>query len=216
MNYPAFYYGIVESVNPDYSITFRIPEILDNLSEYPTASPLVGHTTEILPGHYVFILQPNLLQDYFYFQLDQSSFTGLKFGNCIIDISDGETITNKIVTLDSDGNVDKVLTESTMSKSSYVVTSNDSNGNKKSRISMNNNTISIEVGGIKQVIDASDGITTTASATKLGKGTAGKLTIDGVPTPTGSGPLCAIPFCALTGAPHSGSVAQSNTGIKLE
>jgi hypothetical protein len=37
--------------------------------------------------------------------------------------------------------------------------------------------------------------------------TGGKLTINGTVAPSGSGPLCGIPFCLITGAPQTGAVA---------
>jgi phage gp45-like len=38
--------------------------------------------------------------------------------------------------------------------------------------------------------------------------TGGKFTMKGTVPPTGSGPLCAIPVCPFSGAPHSGSQAE--------
>lgn len=38
----------------------------------------------------------------------------------------------------------------------------------------------------------------------------GTFTMKGTAAPTGSGPLCGLPNCLFTGAPHSGSVASGN------
>lgn len=90
-----FYYGLVVVVNADYTIRFRIPELLDNLAdeEYPIAHPILKHSSEIRVGDNVLIMQLDEdIQDFVYFSNDTSEFTGIEFGNNRIDISDGENI----------------------------------------------------------------------------------------------------------------------------
>ena len=39
--------------------------------------------------------------------------------------------------------------------------------------------------------------------------TGGSLQVDGAVSPTGSGPFCAMPACAITGAPHIGNIVTN-------
>ena len=109
-----FYYGVVNEVLENYSVRFRIPEIIDNLDddEYPIAHPILKHTSEIFKNDTIIIMQLDVdMQEFVYFSNDVTEFTGLRFGNAIIDLSlgkeDNPSLSIKIAELkseDEDGN----------------------------------------------------------------------------------------------------------------
>lgn len=93
-NKVKYYIGKVESVDKDYIVTFSIPDILENLSKYPTAYPKdTAHVKEIKIGDSILIEQLDSSTQFFsYNPLNKNNETGLYFGKVKIDITDGNNI----------------------------------------------------------------------------------------------------------------------------
>jgi len=144
-----FYYGVVNEVLENYSVRFRIPEIIDNLDddEYPIAHPILKHTSEIFKNDTIIIMQLDVdMQEFVYFSNDVTEFTGLRFGNAIIDLSlgkeDNPSLSIKIAELkaeDEDGNnleegeeysVLGPFTDITLNKDNVTILRSEANSDK--------------------------------------------------------------------------------------
>ncbi|MCQ2087895.1 MAG: hypothetical protein MJZ37_07565 [Bacilli bacterium] len=78
-----------------------------------------------------------------------------------------------------------------------LIYSRDSDGNIKGKVWIHNDG-SIEVEGTDITVKGNVKIT------------GGTCEIAGTPTPSGSGSLCAMPYCAFTGAPQAGEISSGN------
>lgn len=87
--------ALIETIEDDtYNITFRIPNIVDNLSKYPTAMSLVNHIRDIVIGDPVVILRPSNIQNdfYFYFPLNIDSKLIIRNKEVKIDVTTKEKV----------------------------------------------------------------------------------------------------------------------------
>jgi hypothetical protein len=189
-NQVKFYFGIVNEVLEDYSIRFRIPNIIDNLDDdqYPLAHPILKHTSEIFVSDTVVIMQLDVdFQDFVYFSNDVTEFTGLRFGHDIIDLSlgkeDSPSLSIKVAELKKgdkeEGEEYEVLgpfTDITLSDKSLVITkatpdSDDTSNDKKNVV------ITIDDKGIDAVVN--DGNENKRSHIKVSD--QGEITVEATP-----------------------------------
>lgn len=90
-NQIKFYYGIVVDVDEQFNIHFRIPDIIDNLDTYPIAHPITKHTSQIFKNDNVLIMQLDVdLQEFVYFPNEVTTWTGIRYKNCIIELAAGD------------------------------------------------------------------------------------------------------------------------------
>ena len=84
------YVGQVVKFEPtDYSCSFKIPGVLDNINEYPVAMPLGPHTNDLKKDDVILIIKGSglLINDFYYLELSNSEFVGIKHGDNKIEIN---------------------------------------------------------------------------------------------------------------------------------
>ncbi len=218
------YIGVIEEVLDNYSIKFRIPDILDNLSEYPTAHPVSKHCNKMYKDEAVLIIQLDTdLQEFIYFPHDTSSVTSIQFEQSIVELTEDsvsirvrstkspsedkpipeEDQVSSKVNLDKNGNIEIVSLSGGMEKSTISVTNNDivvKHGDSAGEIKLDANGTNIKhTGGME--INMQPGNSTIGTSANM-------LMNSGVVVPSGSGPFCAVPVCPMSGSPHTGVMVQ--------
>ena len=198
-NQVKFYFGIVNEVLEDYSIRFRIPNIIDNLNddEYPIAHPILKHTSEIFKSDTVLIMQLDVdMQDFVYFSNDVTQFTGLRFGHDIIDLSlgqeDSPSLSIKVVSLsDDNGNIEEgekmiptsPYTEINLSDEKITITKSTPKESDTSQKDGDNVVVTIDDNGIDAVVnEVNSGSTTQKSQVTVSKD--GEITLNTTPGQT--------------------------------
>lgn len=82
--------ALVDSVDDKYEITWKIPNMIDNM-ELPSALPIGNNTQQVKKGDTVAILQMNEdIQEYYYYVINENTFTGLRMGNAVITFNYGD------------------------------------------------------------------------------------------------------------------------------
>lgn len=132
---------------------------------------------------------------------DSSPLTALE---CVIGTSTTKINSDGSLSyVNGDNEFSQALDGSTVLKNSNATITIGQDG-KVSVTTGNNVTVdaeNVEVNSTKADINSDEATINSAKASITG----GELTVNGVATPTGSGPFCGIPTCLLTGAQHIGN-----------
>lgn len=180
------YPGKVKSVNSDYTITFYLPGVFDQTDTFPTAAPMFHKSHEVFIDDDILIWQlSDQMTEFMYLPYNPNEdYTGLQFGNTIIDISDGENITLKVGEMDDNHSMTKILSSINISNNEINLTSFNSAGSMATQLTLGN--IEGKLAGVNKQIQC-----------------------DGVAAPTGTGVFCGLPTCAYSGVPHVGNLVTN-------
>ena len=98
------YLALIESIDSKNVIRWRIPELIDNLTEQPLAYPITTSSSQLRQNDKVVVMQFNdEIQEYFYFPILETNFTGIRMGNIEIDATNTERTTDYQADLDNEG-----------------------------------------------------------------------------------------------------------------
>lgn len=208
-----FYIGVIKSVKDNYEIEWRIPEVVDNLGEgnYMTAIPINKNTQQVRVGDRVIIQQlDDDVQEYFYWTVNEKTFTGIKFGNVVMNITDSSGKKDPKQDDDMDLSFDITALSSPWYKEGGTpVAEVYGNANKgvfitysktKSQIKMDNTGIDIQ-----------------STAGMISIGAAGKTIMAPIMSGANAGnPIFAgPPACPITGVPLAMSIGTLTGPIKI-
>ena len=183
-----YYLGTVTKVlDPDlYRVRIDIPGLTKEVEAFPARGeldePRVGDTILVRD------LDPIHHSIYLYSKIKEDSFIGIRSRGKIIEINEDE-VTIGIFNInekyeETDSQIPKVT--------SWIKIDEDGN---------------IEVSGENKITITSDkSVTVDAKSVTI---TGGSLKVSGNVTPTGTGPFCALKFCPVTSALHSGPIVNN-------
>lgn len=227
LNKEQYYTGtVVEVLDP---VLYKIKVDIPGLSIGVEAFPMRGELDEPRVGDFVLLrsLDPIYNSYYLYQKIKENDFIGIRSNGKIVDITpdyimlgifdptaeyndkaenyrpdtDGNSMVTDWIKLDKEGN----LTINLRSNSSINIVSDSTvkiGSNSNIEVSGNSD---LKVNGNCTAKVSGNTVIDSPSVTIKG----GQLTVEGnaAPNPS-SGPFCALPNCAFTGAPHRGNIVS--------
>lgn len=207
-----FYIGLIKSVKDNYEIEWRIPDVVDNLGDgnYMTAIPINKNTQQVRVGDRVIIQQlDDDVQEYFYWTVNEKTFTGLRFGNVVMNITDSSGSRDPKQDDDSDLSFDITALSSPWYKNGTPVAEVYGNANKGVFVTYSKTKSQIKLD--------TKGIDIQSTAGQITVGSAGKtLQVNAVAGANAGMPIFAgPPVCPITGAPLAMNIATLTGPITI-